>query len=120
MLEELIAALPGIHPFEDNILLDERMETAMVDLYTELVLFCVRAISFVRVRRQHCTYLLAPTLAGLRLSLAMKLKNIPVQCFRFSSHGRSLVMIFNKVSSGFRCYHNRWSGRLNAQLLQRP
>ncbi|KAE8390334.1 hypothetical protein BDV23DRAFT_183624 [Aspergillus alliaceus] len=53
MLEELIATLPGIHPFEDNITLDERLETAMVDLYTELALFCARAISFIRVRRQH-------------------------------------------------------------------
>ncbi|GMG15799.1 unnamed protein product [Aspergillus oryzae var. brunneus] len=32
MLEELIAALPGIHPFGDNIILDEKLETAMVDL----------------------------------------------------------------------------------------
>ncbi|GMF79800.1 unnamed protein product [Aspergillus oryzae] len=32
MLEELIAALPGIHPFEDNIILDEKLETAMVGL----------------------------------------------------------------------------------------
>ncbi|RAQ60826.1 NB-ARC and TPR domain protein [Aspergillus flavus] len=53
MLEELIAALPGIHPFGDNIILDEKLETAMVDLYTELALFCARAISFIRVRRQH-------------------------------------------------------------------
>ncbi|GAB1201379.1 hypothetical protein APSETT444_010771 [Aspergillus pseudonomiae] len=53
MLEELIAALPGIHPFEDNVILDEKLETAMVELYTELAVFSARAISFIRVRRQH-------------------------------------------------------------------
>ncbi|KNG83907.1 hypothetical protein ANOM_008130 [Aspergillus nomiae NRRL 13137] len=53
MLEELIAALPGIHPFEDNVILDEKLETAMVDLYTELAVFSARAISFIRIRRQH-------------------------------------------------------------------
>ena len=56
MLEELIAALPGIHPFEDNVILDEKLETAMVELYTELAVFSARAISFIRVRRQHCEY----------------------------------------------------------------
>lgn len=89
MLEELIAALPGIHPFEDNIILDEKLETAMVGLYTELALFCARAISFIRVRRQHCKYLPVSTMVGLRSSVTLELKGISIQCLQFGSHGRS-------------------------------
>lgn len=48
MLEELSLTLPRFRVYEDTLPMNRQLETALVDVYTEVICFCARTIHFFR------------------------------------------------------------------------
>lgn len=48
MLGELQRSLPRIRQYEEELPMTEALESALIDMYTELIVFCAHAITFFR------------------------------------------------------------------------
>lgn len=48
MLDELSLALPRFRSYEENLPMDEALETALIEVYSEMTCFCARTINFFR------------------------------------------------------------------------
>ncbi len=52
MLDELSLSLPRFHSYEKTLPMSKTLESALVDVYTEVLCFCARTINFFR-KKQH-------------------------------------------------------------------
>lgn len=48
MLDDISLALPRFRTYEETLTMTPGLESALVDAYTEMLLFCARAIKFLR------------------------------------------------------------------------
>jgi hypothetical protein len=48
MLDELSLSLPRFRSYEENLPMTKALESALLDVYTEVTYFCARTINFFR------------------------------------------------------------------------
>ncbi|PMD28644.1 hypothetical protein NA56DRAFT_19787 [Hyaloscypha hepaticicola] len=48
MLDELSLSLPRFRSYEENLPMDDALESALIEVYTEMTCFCARTINFFR------------------------------------------------------------------------
>jgi hypothetical protein len=48
MLDELSLSLPWFRSYEENLPMDDALESALIEVYTEMTCFCARTINFFR------------------------------------------------------------------------
>jgi hypothetical protein len=83
MLEELSVSLPRFKAYEKNLPMDEPLESALIDVYTEVICFCARIISFFRThpRREYLPALQKDQLTGYSADGSPRLAQIQGRAF---------------------------------------